>query len=127
MSTAEVSETRKRRVPSNSADVELGVRAHTLIWRAGLKDQEVAEQLGLNPSVFGRKLRGKTRWALQEALDLANALDTTAAYLLGETENPHPVDPDGGNVRPERLELPTLSVKDRALAPVYALTGERVA
>lgn len=96
MSTAVVAEPQKRRTPSNAADIELGVRAHTLIWRAGRTDQSVAESIGLNPSVFGRKLRGKSRWALQEILDLASELNTTAAYLVGETGDPHE-SPDGGS------------------------------
>lgn len=79
---------RFRRTASRKADALLGERAHILIWRAGRTQGSVAEALGIEATAFGKKLKGKNGWALQEVLDLAAELDTSVAYLLGETEEP---------------------------------------
>ena len=55
-----------------------------LIWRTGRTQSDIAEEIGVEPTAFGKKLRGKNGWALQELIDLAAALDTTVAYLVGE-------------------------------------------
>lgn len=53
--------------------------------------------MGVEPTGFGKKLKGQNGWAVQELVNLAAALDTTVAYLVGETENPHPGKPGGGS------------------------------
>lgn len=59
MTTALATTVKTRRTASRQADVELGARAHTLIWGANRKQGEVAEALGMEPTAFGKKLRGK--------------------------------------------------------------------
>lgn len=98
MTTALVSP-RTRRTPSRDADAALGARAHMLMWRASRTHTSVAEVLGIEPTAFGKKLKGRSGWALQEVKDLAAELNTTVAYLFGETENPHQ-SPDGGSESP---------------------------
>lgn len=66
-----------------------------LIWGAGRTHTSVAEAIGIEPTAFGKKLKGRSGWALQEVKDLATELSTTVAYLFGETEDPHQ-SPDGG-------------------------------
>ncbi|MEZ3156894.1 helix-turn-helix transcriptional regulator [Microbacterium sp. BWR-S6Y] len=65
-----------------------------LIWASGRTQGAVAEALGIEPTAFGKKLRGKNGWALQEVVDLAAELDTSVAYLFGET-GAAPVGPAG--------------------------------
>ena len=104
---------RKRRTASRQADAELGERAHMLIWRAGRKQGEVAEQVGIEPTAFGKKLKGKNGWAIQEIIDLADALGTTVAYLVGEVEEEHP--------RPTPAEEETSQITNWSLATVTEL------
>lgn len=61
-----------------------------LIWRAGRTQLDVAEALGVDSTGLGKKLKGKRGWALQEIKDLAAELGTSAAYLIGETEDAGP-------------------------------------
>lgn len=118
----------RRNTPSRDADAEVGKRAHMLIWSAGRKQGSVANQLGISPGSFGLKLKGNRGWAIGELIALASVLDTTVAYLVGETEDPHPEGPNGGRaVGPEGLEPPTLSVKDGEFNNVTPLFGRRVA
>lgn len=121
MSTAAVN-LRTRRTPSRDADVELGKRAHMLIWSAGRTHTAVAEAIGIEPTAFGKKLKGRSGWALQEVKDLAVELHTTVGYLFGETENPRQ-SPDGGSsVGPAGIEPTTSTVEDRQfVAPVIPL------
>ena len=85
---------RTRRTASREADAKLGERAHMLIWASGRTQGAVAEALGIEPTAFGKKLRGKNGWALQEVVDMAAELDTSVAYLFGETGT-SPVGPAG--------------------------------
>jgi hypothetical protein len=93
--------TRTRRTASREADAEVGARAHMLIWRAGRTQGSVADALGIEATAFGKKLKGRNGWAIQELIDLAAELRTTVAYLVGETEEAPT--PEG-----EGLQLPGL-------------------
>jgi hypothetical protein len=77
-----------RNTPSKRADVELGERAHMLIWSTRQKQGEVAAAIGMSPGSLGLKLKGQRGWALAEIKAIADALDTTVAYLVGETDEP---------------------------------------
>tara|TARA_B100000378_G_scaffold229108_1_gene193648 strand:+ start:2337 stop:2564 length:228 start_codon:yes stop_codon:yes gene_type:complete len=66
-----------------------------LIWRSGKTQNDIADRIGMESSALGKKLRGKNGWALQELIDLASALNTSVAYLVGETEEIDPVGPAG--------------------------------
>lgn len=57
-----------------------------LIWRAGMTQGAVAEEVGMEPTALGKKLRGKNGWAVQELIDLAAVLGTTVGFLVGESE-----------------------------------------
>lgn len=99
MATASAQSTRTRRTASREADALAGERAHMLIWRSGMKQLDVAAAIGIEPTAFGKKLRGKNGWALQELIDLAAALDTSVAYLIGEADDTEPTLPGAPNVR----------------------------
>ncbi len=93
------------------ANIELGTRAHMLIWSAGRTHTSVANAVGIDPTAFGRKLKGRNGWALQEVKDVASELGTEVAYLVGEAEHPRPENPDGGGVvGPAGIEPTTSTV-----------------
>lgn len=96
-----------RNTPSRDADTELGTRAHMLMWNHGLKQGEVANAIGMSSGSLGLKLKGQRGWALAEALN------SSVAYLAGETENPHPNGSGGGlSEPPAGLDPATCGLKD---------------
>lgn len=77
-------------------DEAVGERIHTLMWRKKVQNKDVAELLGLDPSAIGKKLRAEQKFSVQQLVAIAAYLNSTVAYLVGETENPHQ-SPDGGD------------------------------
>ena len=115
----------QRNTPPRDIDAELGRRAHMLIWDAKRTQGSVAAEMGIGSDSLGRKLKGERGWALAEIVDLAATLETTVAYLAGETEDPRPENPNGGRtVGSGSLDLPTSSVKSRHLVLVPALVDD---
>ncbi len=84
-----------RNTPSRDADAELGQRAHMLIWSTGRKQGDVAAQLGMSSGSLGLKLKGQRGWALAEIKAIAAELNTSVAYLAGESDIPTPGGPAG--------------------------------
>ena len=79
-----------------SIDVSVGKRVHTLMWEQRIKNKEIAELLGLDPTAVGKKLRAEQKFSLEQLAQVANRLDTTIAYLVGESTELHPpVGPTG--------------------------------
>lgn len=110
-----------RNTPSRDADAELGARAHMLIWSAGRKQGDVAAEMGMSSGSLGLKLKGQRGWALAEIKSIAAILHTTVAYLVGETESPHPNGSDEG------LLLPRLDSNQQPIGfkPIVSLAAHR--
>lgn len=53
---------------------------------SGLSQQELADVFGTSPSTIGKYERGKMKPSIEAAARLAQLLDTTVAYLLGEID-----------------------------------------
>ncbi|MBR1437884.1 MAG: helix-turn-helix transcriptional regulator [Synergistaceae bacterium] len=53
-----------------------------------INKKEMAERLGMEYLTFWRKLKGKRGIDVVLLMDIAHVLGTSAAYLLGETDNP---------------------------------------
>lgn len=125
MSTTVKRAPQKRSTPDKTLDIAVGKRVHTRIWDAKLTQEAVARSIGVDAGTFGRKLRGERKWALIELVNLATVLRTTSSYLLGETEDPRPVGPNGEliDVDPRRIELLTSCLQTRELAPVIPIRG----
>lgn len=49
--------------------------------------RELAARSGVHATSLSQKLHGKRRWYLNEVADIADALETTVAYLIGETDD----------------------------------------
>lgn len=71
-----------------------GEKAHALRLKKGMSMDELAERLGYNSrtSIF-RLEHNDTDPPLSRAIKIAEILDTTVAYLIGETD-----DPEGSNL-----------------------------
>jgi transcriptional regulator with XRE-family HTH domain len=82
-------------------DVIVGRRIHTLMWEQRVKNKDLAELLGLEPTGIGKKLRAEQRFSVEQLVTVAAHLNTSVAYLVGEAEIPHPDKPSGGSSLPE--------------------------
>lgn len=99
---------------TESIDVQVGKRIHTLMWDQRIKNKEIAELLGLDPTAVGKKLRAEQKFSIEQLSVIAPRLRTTIGYLVGETEDPHFTTPVG----PARIELTTSTVEYRRLATI---------
>lgn len=102
---------------SEPIDVAIGRRVHTLMWEQRIKNKDLAALLGLEPTGVGKKLRAEAKFSIEQLVTSARILNTTVAYLVGETENPHPVTPDGG---------PSSHLGDSNPRPIHYMRSSRV-
>lgn len=77
-------------------DAQIGRRVHQLMWDRHITQTAVGARVGMDSSAIAKRLRGKLGWNAAQLKAFAAALDTSVAYLVGETENPHPGNPSGG-------------------------------
>ena len=61
---------------------DFGRRVRDVRKRQGLRQEDIAEEMGLSPDTFGRLERGETGEWLDNLEDLARALDTSPADLF---------------------------------------------
>jgi transcriptional regulator with XRE-family HTH domain len=76
-------------------DAEVGLRVHTLMFRRKITQTALAPRVGMGQSSIAKKLRGDQKWTVAELRNIADALDTTISYLVGETDD----DGDGTKAR----------------------------
>ena len=62
-----------------------GERIALLLWRNNMAVASLAREIGKDRSLISLKMNNHRRWYLDELLDVAEVLDTTVGYLLGET------------------------------------------
>lgn len=87
-------------------DAQIGRRVHQLMWDRQITQTAIGERVGMDPSSVAKRLRGKLGWNAAQLKAFAAVLDTSIAYLAGETNNPRPADPDGPDgVREPKLRL----------------------
>lgn len=63
-------------------------RTNKLMTERYINKKDMAERLGMEYLTFWRKLKGKRGIDVVLLMQIANVLGTSAAYLLGETDNP---------------------------------------
>lgn len=73
-----------------------------MMWDRRMKQADLAEALGLQQSALSKRLRGERGWSVSELLTVARRLDTSIAYLAGETDDEPSRDPDGNGNRVTR-------------------------
>jgi transcriptional regulator with XRE-family HTH domain len=71
-----------------SPDELVGRKVAQLIWDRKLTQSKAAALLEMDQSSLAKRLRGYRGWSVPNILTAARVLETTAAYLLGETEDP---------------------------------------
>lgn len=81
----------------HSIDIVVGERTHQMMWKSKVTNKTLGATLSLDPTAIGKKLRAEQKFSLAQLATVAAYLNTTVAYLVGETENPHPENPDEGN------------------------------
>ncbi|WP_217136041.1 helix-turn-helix domain-containing protein [Leucobacter chinensis] len=64
-----------------------GERIAALMWRHRYTVKGLADAIGKGRSSVSVKLNGHARWYLDELVSVADALNTTVGYLLGETND----------------------------------------
>ncbi|WP_425546742.1 helix-turn-helix domain-containing protein [Brevibacterium sanguinis] len=78
-----------------------------LMWDSKLSQRKLAPQLGMTQANLSKKVRGERGWSVDDLLAVSRFFDVSVSYLVGETENRRPDDPNGGSdfvVRPPGLE-----------------------
>ena len=93
-------------------DESIGRRAHQLMWDRKMTQTVLAARVGMDQSSVAKRLRGKLGWSATQVKTFADALETTVAYLYGETDNPTSPVGLGG------IEPPAITVKGGQLAVV---------
>lgn len=63
-------------------------RTNKLMTERYINKKDMAERLGMEYLTFWRKLKGKRGIDVVLLMQIAHVLGTSAAYLLGETDNP---------------------------------------
>lgn len=63
-------------------------RTNRLMTERYINKKDMAERLGMEYLTLWRKLKGKRGIDVVLLMQIANVLGTSAAYLLGETDNP---------------------------------------
>ena len=70
-------------------------RVNQMMKRCFLTKKDMAERLNVDYSTFWRKLNGKRNVDIVLLRQIAEILGTSAAYLMGDTDNPAQVDTAG--------------------------------
>ncbi len=77
-----------------------------LMWDSKLSQRKLAPQLGMTQANLSKKVRGERGWSIDDLLAVSRHFGVSVSYLVGESENRRPDDPNGGShsVRPPGLE-----------------------
>ena len=78
-------------VTTSPVTTSINERIVLMMFRRGIKQQQLAEAAGVDAGTVSRKLKGRARWYVDELGAVAAALDTSIAYLTGETPDEAPV------------------------------------
>ncbi|MBN9209317.1 MAG: helix-turn-helix transcriptional regulator [Microbacterium ginsengisoli] len=75
-----------------SLDVTVGRRVHMIMWERRITQTALGRMVGIDQSSLGKRLRGERGWSLDDLRVVAEALNVSKAYLLGEEghEDPDP-------------------------------------
>jgi transcriptional regulator with XRE-family HTH domain len=69
-------------------DAFIGRRVHQLMWDQKMTQTTLGSLLGMDQSTVAKRLRGKVGWPATLVARAARVLNTTAGFLLGETDDP---------------------------------------
>lgn len=106
-----------------TVDELIGQRVHQVMFLRKMSARQMAPTMGISGSVLARKLRGAVAWSAADVMTAARHLDVSAAFLMGETDDPRPAGPDGDRLYAPRDSNPEPSGLE--LAPVIELSSRR--
>ncbi|HHW50235.1 MAG TPA: helix-turn-helix transcriptional regulator [Pseudoclavibacter sp.] len=75
-------------------DTIVGQRIHTLMWEGRVKNKDIAALIGVDASAIGKKLRGDQKFSIEQLRVIADALESSIAYFVGESDIKHPNQPE---------------------------------
>lgn len=84
-------------------NAEIGRRVHQLMWDRQMTQTTFGELTGMDQSSVAKRLRGKVGWPAAAIVDTARVLDTTIAYLFGETDSSQPAPPRGPSEKSKKI------------------------
>jgi transcriptional regulator with XRE-family HTH domain len=77
--------------PVSELDAEIGRRVHQVMWNQRMTQAVFAAQVGMSQSSVAKRLRGYHGWGAIHLIRAAEALNTSVAYLVGETDDSAPL------------------------------------
>lgn len=85
----------------DTTNMTLGARIESRLEAVGLSQAELARRVGVRQSTMNSLIRGNSRTS-RSIVQIARELQTTPAFLLGETDDPNADVPDDQLVNAER-------------------------
>ena len=82
--------------PKRRGNAWIGERVHTLMWRSGRTQTQLASVLGVDQGSVSNRLRGKTAWTVVDLLAVAAWLDVPVTELMPAVELGPPEPDDSG-------------------------------
>jgi transcriptional regulator with XRE-family HTH domain len=95
-------------------DVRIGELVHQRMWKLRMTGLRLAEEMGVDQSGLSKRLRGERTWTAANLRDVARALGTSVAYLMGEVDDVEWA-PSGSNRRPRDYKVVT---SDALVTPI---------
>ena len=101
-------------------ELSLRVAAEVRAWmaRRGVRQETLAIQMGLSQSALSMRLRGRTRWTINDLAAVSEALDVQMATLLA----PRPATEPARKNRSSRSASTTPWTGDGQLLVMYLIT-----
>ncbi|QFG10055.1 immunity repressor [Mycobacterium phage IdentityCrisis] len=107
------------------ATAAIGERVHTLMWRSGRTQKQLAAVLNVNQGSISNRLRGKTEWSAIDIAVTAAWLGVEPAELMPEVELLPDDGGDGGAAgAPTRARTWDLRIKSPLESPFASVELE---
>lgn len=110
----------------DNTKMTLGARIESRLEAVGLSQAELARRVGVRQSTMNSLIRGNSRTS-RSIVQIARELETTPAYLLGETDDPTADVPDDNLVSAERELLAMFRCLDGDERSAISLIVRRLA
>lgn len=86
--------------PVKQGNALIGERVHTLMWRAGRTQKQLAEILNVDQGSISNRLHGKTNWSAVDVSVVAQWLGVPVTDIMPEVElGEDPPEPGGAGYR----------------------------
>ncbi len=85
MSISDIRESKR----TKGLDYEVSRRVNMLMWDRKMTQTALGKRLGVGQSTFSKKVRGELGWSVADLVAVSHVLQTTVAYLVGESDDPN--------------------------------------